>query len=97
MQNDVLLNACKQDITSLSILVGTTVGGNCSDKSIVEQYSFYTSRKTEVGDTITGKNMFQSGSIGFPLRIAPKRVEHNFKGQLIGNKCSTKPRQFVIP
>ena len=31
------------------------------------------------GATIKGKNMFPIGSIFFPLKVAPMRIENNFK------------------
>ena len=27
------------------------------------------------------------GSIFFPLKVAPIRIENNFKGRLVGKKC----------
>ena len=35
------------------------------------------------GATIKGKNMLPIGSISFPLRVAPMRIENNFKGHKI--------------
>ena len=35
------------------------------------------------GATIEGKNMLPIGSIFFPLRVAPVRIENNFKGPSI--------------
>ena len=34
--------------------------------------------------TIKGRNMLLIGSIFFPLRVAPMRIESNFKGYYIG-------------
>ena len=35
------------------------------------------------GVTFKGKNMLPTGSIYFPLRVAPLRVENSFKGHYI--------------
>ena len=35
---------------------------------------------SQKGATIKGKNMLRIGSIFFPLKVAPMRIENNFKG-----------------
>ena len=54
--------------------------GICIVKNKFERYSMFQSRESQVlkGATIKGKNMLPIGSIFFPLKVAPLRIENNF-------------------
>ena len=45
--------------------------------------------------TIKGKNMLPIGSIFFPLKVVPVRIDNNFKGHLIEKNAKIKLCQYA--
>ena len=66
-------------------------------KSTFERLSMFQCRGNHVlkGATIKVKNMLPTGSIFFPLKVAPMRIDDNFKGHLIEKPPKLKYTIYV--